>query len=154
MRLAFAYADSVMAAGIPRRTPIARAFTPIELQINLDTLSIYMSRLPDTSFYSIGGCSEVEIISWTAVEKLASLGPGVVPVLIEQLSDPDPFVRERVEEALMSATQDERILARSGGEYMVFYDQQAVPPREIAAAWWKKYGHFWSAADSTLRRSR
>lgn len=148
MRLAQAYADSVMAAGIPGPTPITRPFTHDELQIDPDTLSLYVAKLADTSFYSIGGCSEVEIVFWTASERLARLGPGVVPVLVERIADPNPFVRERVQEALLLATQDESILARTGGEYLKFYDQPGPPP-DVVGAWWARFGHFWVPADGT-----
>lgn len=147
MRRAQAYADSVLAGGIPKPIPITRPFTPSELEIDRDTLSFYVVRLADTSFYSIGGCSEVEIVFWNASERLGQMGAGVVPVLVARIADPSPFVRDRVQEALLIATQDERILARTNGEYLRFYDQPASSSRDIAGAWWAKFGHFW--ADST-----
>lgn len=61
MAQAQAWAESVLAVGIPKPTPITRPFSPSELQIDPDTLSFYIAKLPDTSFYSIGGCSDVEI---------------------------------------------------------------------------------------------
>lgn len=148
-RRALAYADSVLARGIPKPTPITQPFTPSELQINRDTLSYFVARLADTSFYSIGGCSEVELVLWDASEGLGRLGPGVVPVLVQRIADPSPFVRERVQEALLYATQDDRILARTGGEYLKFYDQPSRSPRDIVEAWWAKFGHYWTPADST-----
>ena len=77
------------------------------------------------------------------------MGPGVVPVLVGRIADANPFVRERVQEALLLATQDERIMARSGGEYIKFYDQSDPPP-EVVKAWWAKFGHFWVSADTSL----
>lgn len=144
MRLALAYADSVMARGVPKPIPITRPFTPSELEIDADTLSFYVAKLADTSFYSIGGCSEVEIVFWSASERLGQMGPGVVPVLVDHIADPNSFVRVRVQEALLLATQDERILARTGGEYLRFYDQPADSSGDIVAAWWGKFGHFWT----------
>ena len=123
MRRAQAYADSALAGGIPKPTPITRPFALSELQINRDTLSYFVARLADTSFYSIGGCSEVELVFWDVSEGLGRLGPGVVPVLVARIGDPNPFVCERVQEALLLATQDERILARTNGDYLKFYDQ-------------------------------
>jgi hypothetical protein len=149
MSRARGYADSVLARGIPKPIPIVRPFDPSELEINPDTLSFYVGRLADTSFYSIGGCSEVELVFWSASERLGQLGPGVVPVLVERMADPTPFVRERVQEALLLATQDERILARTNGEYLKFYDQPESSTRDIVGAWWAKFGHFWGSADST-----
>ncbi len=139
---ALAWADSAKATGVPKPTPIRRPFSRNELQIDPDTLNLYLSKLPDTSFYSIGGCSEVETVFWNASDRLASMGPGVVPVLIDHISDSNPFVRERVQEALQSATQDERILARTGGEYIAFYKPGTSAP-EVAKAWWVKFGRFW-----------
>src|SRR6266850_1835341 len=136
MRRAQAYADSVLAGGIPKLIPITRPFTPSELQIDPDMLSFYVARLADTSFYSIGGCSDVEIVVWDASEKLGQMGPGVVPVLVKRIADPDPFVRERVQDALLIATQDERILARTDGEYLRFYGQPAKSSSDIVGAWW------------------
>ena len=144
-----AYADSVLAHGIPKPVPITRPFTRGELDINPDTLSFYVARLADTSFYSIGGCSEVEITNWTAPQRLAQLGPGVVPALVGRIDDPNPFVRERVQEALLLATQDEQILARTAGDYLKFYDKPGVPARDVVGTWWTKFGHFWTPADST-----
>lgn len=142
------YADSVMALGIPKPIPITRPFTASELEIDPDTLAFYVARLADTSFYSIGGCSEVEVVFWNAAERLGQMGPGAVPALVRRIADPDPFVRERVQEALLLATQDERILARTDGEYLKFYDQPATP-RDVTEAWWSKFGHYWASADST-----
>jgi hypothetical protein len=118
MAKAQAWAESVLVVGIPKRTPITQPFSPSELCIDPDTLSSYIAKLPDTSFYSIGGCSEAEITIWDASERLGAMGPGVVPVLIDHIADPNPLVRQRVQEALFYATQDERILARSGSEYI------------------------------------
>jgi hypothetical protein len=147
------WAESAMAAGPPKRTPITIPFSRSELAVDPDTLAYFMAKLPDTSFYSIGGCSEVEIVMWDAAERLGRLGPGVVPALIARIDDPDPFVRERVEEALSSSTQDERILARTDGEYLRFYDNPA-PPDEVVRAWWAKFGRFWSSGDRALPGKR
>ena len=144
-----AHAESVLAAGLPKPAPITRPFTRAELHIDPDTLSLYVARLADTSFYSIGGCSEVETIVWYAPERLANLGPGIVPLLVDRIADANPFLRERAEEALGIVTQDERIMARTGGEYLRFYDRPDVPPRDIVRAWWIKFGRYWTAADST-----
>ena len=149
MSRAQAHADSVLARGIPKPIPITRPFTPSELDVNPDTLSFYVAMLADTSFYSIGGCSDVEIVVWDASERLGQLGPGVVPALVERIADPNPFVRERVEYALLLATQDERIMARTNGEYLKFYDQPASSSRDIVGAWWAKFSHYWVPADST-----
>lgn len=149
MPRAMAQADSILARGIPRPTPITRSFNRSELALDADTVSFYVAQLADTSFYSIGGCSEVETVSWNASERLGQLGPGIVPVLIARIADPNPFVRERVQDALLFATQDERILARTGGDYLKFYDQPERSPSDLVEAWWKKFGHFWTAADST-----
>ena len=149
MRRGRAYADSVLAVGMPERIPITRPFTPSELAVNPDTLSLYVARLADTTFYAIGGCSDVEIVFWNASEKLGQLGPGVVPVLVSRIADPNPFVRERVEEALGLVTQDERILARTDGEYLTFYDRPTSSPRDLVEEWWGKFSHYWASADST-----
>jgi hypothetical protein len=149
MRRAFAYAESVLARGIPKPVPITRPFTSAELAVDPDTVSLYVAHLADTSFYSIGGCSEVETVFWYASERLGQLGPGVVPVLVRRVADPDPFVRERVQYALLLSTQDERILARTGGDYLKFYDQPERSPSDIVEAWWTRFAHFWTPADST-----
>ncbi len=146
---ALAYADSILAHGDPKPVPITRPFTRSELAVDRDTVAYYVAQLADTSFYSIGGCSEVEIVVWSASEKLGQMGPGIVPVLVRQIADPNPFVRERVQEALLLATQDERVLARTGGDYLKFYDQPERSPRDIVETWWSKFGRFWMPADST-----
>jgi len=143
IRMGQAYAESVLAAGPPKRVQITGPFSPSELEVDPDTLSYFLGRLADTSFYSIGGCSEVEIVMWTAPWRLGQLGPGAVPALVERIADPDPFVRERVQEALLHVTQNERILVRTDGEYLKFYDQPASAPRDVVRDWWAKYGHFW-----------
>ncbi|MCC6349547.1 MAG: hypothetical protein IT347_08150 [Candidatus Eisenbacteria bacterium] len=143
-RRALAQADSIMAHGVPGPIPISTPFTRDELAVNPDTLDYYMAHLADTSFYSIGGCSDVEIVVWSASEKLGQMGPGVVPALIRRVDDPDPFVRERVQDALSLVTQDERILARTRGEYLKYYDQPERDPRDIIEAWWRKFAHFWA----------
>lgn len=148
-RRALAWADSIMAHGGPKPIPITVPFSRSQLAVDPDTLSWYVAQLADTSFYSIGGCSDVEIVMWNASEKLGQMGPGVVPTLMRRIADPDPFVRERVQDALSFATQDERILARTGGDYLRFYDQPGREPRDIIEAWWRKFGHFWAPPDST-----
>ena len=147
MARAMAWAESAMAAGPPKRTPITVPFSRSELSVDRDTLAYFMAKLPDTSFHSIGGCSEVEIVMWDAAERLATMGPGVVPALIARIDDPDPFVRERIEEALSAATQDERILARTDGEYLSFYNNPSPPP-EVVTKWWARFRHFWALADT------
>jgi hypothetical protein len=149
MRRGRAQADSILAAGIPKLAPSTKPFARRDLAIDPDTLSFYMAKLADTTFYAVGGCSEVETTFWYAPERLSGLGPGVVPVLVGRIGDPDPFVRERVEYALLLATQDDRIMARTGGDYLRFNDQPGRLPREIAEMWWRKFGHFWASADST-----
>lgn len=149
MRRSMAYADSVIAAGPPKRVPITRPFSASELAVDPDTLALYLTKLPDTTYYSIGGCSEVELVFWNASERLGQLGPGVVPALVTRNADPNPFVRERVQDALLLVTQDERIMARTNGEYLKFYDQPAASSASVVNAWWAKFGHFWASADST-----
>ena len=143
------WADSVIAAGPPKRVPITVPFSRNELTMDPDTLACSMARLPDTSFYHL---TVDELVMWDATERLGRMGPGVVPILIERIDDTDSFVRERVQEALSSATQDERILARTDGEYLRFYDNPA-PPSEISRNWWVRFGRFWALAD-TVRRER
>ena len=70
-------------------------------------------------------------------------------MLVERMADRSPFVRERIQEALLLVTQDERILARTNGEYLKFYDRPASSSREIVAAWWAKFGHYWVQSDIT-----
>jgi hypothetical protein len=141
-----ASAESVIALGPRTRPSITRPFTPSEIAVDRDTLSFYMSKLADTSFYSIGGCSEIEIVLWNASERLGYMGPGVLPALVERMRDPNPFVRERVQDALLLASQDEQVLARTQGEYLKFYDQPPDSARTIVAKWWARFGHFWTAA--------
>jgi hypothetical protein len=140
--------DSIM-AHTPKRALITRPFTRSELAVDDDTVSYYVAHLADTSFYSIGGCPDVELVNWNASERLGRMGPGIVPVLIERVADPNPFVRERVQDALLFATQNESILARTEGEYLKFYGQPGRPPIDIVDDWWRRFGHFWTPADST-----
>lgn len=144
------WADSVLAAARsrPPRVPITRPFSTEELQIDRDTLRFYVAALRDTSYYSIGGCDEVQTTFWNASERLGGMGPGVVPVLVDRSEDPDAFVRERVQEALLLATQDERIMTRTGDDYIKFYDQPGTPPAEVVRAWWNKYRRFWAPSDT------
>lgn len=143
MRQAQIYADSVLARGIPKPIPITRPFTRSELEVDPDTLAFYLAKLPDTTFYEIGGCSEVQINYWYAPERLSQLGPGVVPALVQRIADPNPFVRDRVQFALLLATQNALVLARTGGDYLKFYDQPETSPSDIVGAWWTRFGHFW-----------
>jgi hypothetical protein len=147
MMRAQAWAESVLAvrASSPKPIPITRPFSSSELYVDPDTLTYYMARLPDTSFYVIGGCSEVEITMWNASEKLGSLGPGVVPPLVGRIDDKNPSVRDRVQEALLYATQDDRILARTGGDYIRCYESAGAAAQDVVKAWWEKYARFWSA---------
>lgn len=156
MTRAQAWAESVRTAVLsrPPPVPVTRPFTPAELEIDPDTLSFYVAKLSDTSYYSIGGCSDVQTMFWGASETLGHMGPGVVPALVGNIDDPDPFVRERVQDALLFATQDERILIRTGGDYIKFYDQPSTPASEVVKTWWAKYRRFWVSADTTKTDDR
>lgn len=151
-----AWAESVIAVARSKPPPtlITNPFRPEELRIERDTLSFYVAKLRDTSYYSIGGCSDVEIVVWEASERLGAMGPGVVPALVDRMGDPDAFVRERVQDALLLATQNEQVLARIGDDYLKFYDQPDTPPTEVVRKWWAKYRHFWVPADTARPRSR
>jgi hypothetical protein len=151
-----AWADSVLVAARsrPSRVPITRPFSTEDLQIDRDTLLFYVAALQDTSYYSVGGCDEVQTAFWNASERLGRMGPGVVPVLVDRVEDPDPFVRERVQEALLLATQDERIMTRTGDDYIKFYDQPGTPPAEVVKAWWSKYHNFWGRSDTSRTGDR
>jgi hypothetical protein len=151
-----AWADSALVAARsrPPRVPITRPFGAEELEIDRDSLLFYVEALQDTGYYSIGGCDEVQTTVWNASEKLGGMGPGVVPVLVDRIEDPDPFVRERVQEALLLATQDETIMARTGDDYIKFYDQPDTPPAEVVKAWWRKYHKFWAPSDSSRTGDR
>ncbi|MCC6349983.1 MAG: hypothetical protein IT347_10395 [Candidatus Eisenbacteria bacterium] len=149
IRRGMAYAESVLAHGGSTRTVITQPFTRGDLAFDADSAAWYLAHLADTTLYSIGGCSDVQTLSWDSSEKLGRMGPGIVPLLLKRMGDPDHFVRERVQDALLFVTQDERILARTGGEYVKFYDQPDRAPRDVAAAWWAKFGRFWTPADST-----
>ncbi|NOT32655.1 MAG: hypothetical protein HOP12_00620 [Candidatus Eisenbacteria bacterium] len=146
MEAGMRWADSVLALGPPRRERISRPFTRDELFVNPETLAVYLALLADTSFYSIGGCGEIEIQFWNASERLGQLGPGVVPVLIDRITDPDEHVRDRAREALLLATQDDRILARTGGEYLELHQPRAES-RASAQEWWTRYRGFWTPAE-------
>jgi hypothetical protein len=150
------WADSALAAARsrPQRAPLNQPFSLEELRIDRDTLLYYVAKLPDTSYYSIGGCDEVQTIFWNASERLGAMGPGVVPVLVDRIDDPDPFVRERIQDALLLATQNDGIMIRTGDDYIKFYDQPATSPSEVVQAWWNKYRRFWAPPDTSQTDDR
>lgn len=58
------------------------------------------------------------------------------------------------QEALLLATQDERIMIRTGDDYIKFYDQPGTPPSEVVRAWWMKYRRLWAPSDTSRTGDR
>jgi hypothetical protein len=118
--------------------------------VDRDTLALYLGRLGDRSFYRHYGDEDEPGTLWIAAERLGQLGPGVIPALMARVDAPDEHERMLVHFALMLASHDEAILARTGGEYA---DPEGVlegAPHDrnaaIARAWWAKHRHFWDDA--------
>ena len=146
MAQAQAWAESVLAAGIPKPLPITVPFSPNELQIDSDSLSLYIAKLPDTSYYSIGGCSEVEIVMWDASEKLGRMDSRSRAGTRRSHRRPGS-VRSRAGPGVTDARNPGRAHpCPDGGEYLKFYDQPSTPVSDVVHAWWEKFGRFWVPA--------
>jgi hypothetical protein len=133
-----------------QRPVITAPFTRAELAANSDSIRFYVGKLRDPAFVEIFEHDGDQRRWYTAAEKLGSYGAASVPALMARLESDSDFERMQVVYALLLATQDERVLARTGGEYvnpgMVLDGSDSRRGAAVARAWWQEHGHFWTDA--------
>ena len=103
-------------------------------------VQFYLSKLKDrtcTETYGHG-------YTWyTAAEELGRIGSAAIPGLIKKLTTRNDYEMSLVLYALMLASQDPAVMAKTGVEYVeltvVLSEKNNSENKEIALAWWQKH---------------
>ncbi|MFI5372763.1 MAG: glycosyltransferase family 39 protein [Candidatus Eisenbacteria bacterium] len=135
--------------GLPL-TPQTDAPLPTELmRRHAAEIKALIRKLQDRSLVEFQVTDEVDTNPWYPIpERLGQLGAAAVPALIERLDTRDAFERMQVIYALLIATQDSEVMARTGDHYFnpvgtVLDSDAAIAQVEQARRWWAKYGYVW-----------
>lgn len=124
-----------------------RFWTPPHFTAEEDKVHYYASRLADRSFIDVYGDEEHRKVWYIAAEQLGQIGAPAVPVLYALIDTRDEYELMLVLYALQLATQDARLMATTGGEYVRL--TTSLEPtansvnREIALRWWEQHGWRW-----------
>lgn len=133
-------------------TPIAtsredRFWTPPLFVTEADEAHYYLSRLADRRFVDVYGGEEHPRVWYIAAERLGQIGEPAIPLLFGLIDSQDPYELMLVLYALQLATQDPRVLAQTGGDYVrlgaVLDESANEENRDIALAWWQRHGWHW-----------
>jgi len=103
-------------------------------------MQFYLSKLSDRDYTQTYGHG----YTWyTAAEELGQIGEPAIPHLIQKLDTNDPFELKLTLYALLLASQDPAVKAKTGGEYIqvdtVLSEESNTENKKIALSWWKKY---------------
>ena len=133
---------------VAQEQPAAEADDPVEgFASPEDEMRYYLDRLSDREFVETYGGEEHPRIWYTAAEALGRVGAPAVPHLVQYLDSDDPWELKLALYALMLASQDPAVTARTGGEYIrlgtVLDERENAANRAIARDWWERWGHLW-----------
>ena len=124
-----------------------RFWMPPHFTSEEDKVHFYASRLADRGFVDVYGGEEHPRVWYIAAEQLGQIGSPAVPVLYALIDTRDEYELMLVLYALQLATQDARLMAETGGEYVQL--TTSLEPaansvnREIALRWWEEHGWRW-----------
>ena len=124
-----------------------RFWTPPHFTSEEDKVHYYASRLADRGFVDVYGGEEHPRVWYIAAEQLGQIGSPAVPVLYALIDSRDEYELMLVLYALQLATQDARLMAETGGEYVQL--TTSLEPaantvnRDIALRWWEEHGWRW-----------
>ncbi|WP_111414699.1 hypothetical protein [Billgrantia lactosivorans] len=109
-----------------------------------DEVHYYISRLADRRFIDVYGGTEHPRVWYIAAERLGQIGEPAVPLLFTLLDTGNEYELMLALYALQLATQDPRLMARTGGDYVrltTALDENAnAENRRIALEWWQRHG--------------
>lgn len=112
-----------------------------------ELIRYYIGKLSDRRYVEIYGDADNPRPWYTAAEALGDIGAPAVPALIERLATPEPYELKLVLYALMLASQDPDLLARTAGKYLqlgtVLTEDGNQDNRQLALEWWQRYKHLW-----------
>lgn len=112
-----------------------------------DEAHYYISRLPDRRFVTTYGGPEHPRPWYIAAERLGRLGEPAIPLLVARLDSADAYELMLALYALQLASQDPRLMAQTGGDYIqldgVLTEGGNAANRVTALAWWQRHGWRW-----------
>ncbi|KAA0014124.1 hypothetical protein F0A17_00160 [Billgrantia pellis] len=133
-------------------TPVAtsredRFWKPPLFVTEEDEAHYYISRLADRRFVDVYGGEEHPRVWYIAAERLGQIGEPAISLLFGLIDSQDPYELMLVLYALQLATQDPRVMAQTGGDYVrlnaVLDESANEENRDIALAWWQRHGWRW-----------
>lgn len=105
----------------------------------------YISKLPDRTFVDTYGGEEHPRTWYTAAEALGAMGTIAIPALIDRLDTSDPYELKLALYALMLASQDPKLMAKTDGHYLqlttVLIQDTNDENLRRARAWVQRYQH-------------
>jgi hypothetical protein len=129
-------------ASVPDRDWLPPLFTGVE-----DEVHYYISRLADRRFVETYGGTEHPRPWYIAAERLGQIGEPAIPLLVSRLDTSDAYELMLALYALMLASQDPRLMTRTGGDYVelgsVLTEESNAENRATAQAWWQRHGWRW-----------
>ena len=108
-----------------------------------------IEKLKDRSYVTIGEEHiEDDASTWfIAAEELGLIGEPAIPYLIKRLDTEDQYELMLALYALLLASQDHALKAKTGGDYvhltMVLTEKSNVDNMQVARVWWQKHKHLW-----------
>ncbi|QTF94538.1 MAG: hypothetical protein J5F18_19305 [Halomonas sp. BM-2019] len=127
---------------VPDRHWLPPLFTGVE-----DEVHYFISRLADRRFVDTYGGAEHPRPWYIAAERLGQIGEPAIPLLVSRLDTADEYELMLALYALMLASQDPRLMARTGGDYVelgrVLSEESNAENRAAAEAWWQRHGWRW-----------
>ncbi|MGR4067566.1 hypothetical protein [Billgrantia sp. C5P2] len=136
----------------PSVSPVAttrhdRFWVPPLFATEEDEVHYYISRLADRRFIDVYGGEEHPRVWYIAAERLGQIGEPAIPMLFSLLDTHDEYELMLALYALQLATQDPRLMAQTGGDYVSLTTTLDVKAnaenRTIALEWWERHGWRW-----------
>lgn len=136
--------DTSTAAASDAPSPSLAANAPVQ-----EKIAYYISKLPDRNYVRSYGDNDNPRIWYTAAEALGEIGEPAVPALIGRLDTDDAYELMLALYALMLASQDPDLKAKTGGDYLqldtVLTQETNAANLRHAQHWWKRYHGLWSS---------
>ncbi|WP_244270872.1 HEAT repeat domain-containing protein [Thioalkalivibrio sp. ALJ1] len=112
-----------------------------------DKIHYYLERLSDRNYTETYGGEEHARTWYAAAEELGGIGEPAVLHLVQYLDSNDPWELKLALYALMLASQDPAVTARTNGDYVrlgtVLDENENAANRAIARDWWQRWSHLW-----------
>lgn len=113
-----------------------------------ERIAYYIGKLPDRDYVRSYGDNDNPRTWYTAAEALGEIGEPAVPALIGRLDTDDSYELMLALYALMLASQDPELKAKTGGDYLqldtVLTEETNTANLRHAQSWWKRYRGLWN----------